>query len=354
MSANQTRARLNDTDAWVVREFQPSDVEGAAALLARRHRAYRKRFPELSDRFEQTEAHTQRLAGLATHGSGAVIQRAGQTVGFLLGFRTMHAPDSVLALSAPSHAIWAGIGSHAVAAGENPATAYHALYAHAAEQWVSAGFFQHIVSVAQGDQDVEDAWFNLGFGRREAFLIRNTAVVDASWPAGVTIRRATEDDIDTVFELIDIVLRAERESPAFIPYVIADVATAQRGSLRQTLANEQTPVFIAVKDGRPVGVNEVKPDPDDLGTLVPDRTVGLSGIATVEDARGSGIGSILLAYTLDWARESGHECCLLSVKTGNRRALAFYRRHGFIARAYDLSRHVDERTAWARPRSKRP
>jgi len=73
------------------------------------------------------------------------------------------------------------------------------------------------------------------------------------------------------------------------------------------------------------------------GTLVGSIHVDASrhgygevGMAVARDWRGRGVGSLLLAAAIEWARERGlHKLCL-SVFAHNEAAIALYRKFGFI------------------------
>lgn len=60
------------------------------------------------------------------------------------------------------------------------------------------------------------------------------------------------------------------------------------------------------------------------GRLLPDGHIGRMAVA--RSARGSGVGSALLAALMDEARRRGHREAVLSAQT---HAVAFYRRHGY-------------------------
>lgn len=66
--------------------------------------------------------------------------------------------------------------------------------------------------------------------------------------------------------------------------------------------------------GRPLGT----------GRLLPDGHIGR--MAVLREARGSGVGSALLAALMREAQRRGHAAAVLSAQT---HAVAFYRRHGY-------------------------
>jgi GNAT superfamily N-acetyltransferase len=67
----------------------------------------------------------------------------------------------------------------------------------------------------------------------------------------------------------------------------------------------------------------------------------------VESMRGTGVGSALVDRMLAWTQEKGYPCCSVEWHTANLSAAFFWERGGFTAVKQALTRHVDERIAWA-------
>ncbi|GEN28250.1 acetyltransferase [Halovibrio variabilis] len=74
--------------------------------------------------------------------------------------------------------------------------------------------------------------------------------------------------------------------------------------------------FLAMLDGQPVGT----------ARLLPDAHIGR--VAVLADARGSGIGVLLMKAAIEAARHAGHSQVALSAQV---HALAFYEQLGFVA-----------------------
>jgi ribosomal protein S18 acetylase RimI-like enzyme len=58
------------------------------------------------------------------------------------------------------------------------------------------------------------------------------------------------------------------------------------------------------------------------------------GIGVVQDYRGIGLGSALMAYALEWAAEQGIEKVSLGVRSSNQRAQVLYHKLGFVQEGY--------------------
>jgi ribosomal protein S18 acetylase RimI-like enzyme len=58
--------------------------------------------------------------------------------------------------------------------------------------------------------------------------------------------------------------------------------------------------------------------------------VATLAVVVAQDRRGGGIGTALLAEAIRWSRAVGVAKLVLSVYPSNRRAIALYRRFGFV------------------------
>ncbi len=75
------------------------------------------------------------------------------------------------------------------------------------------------------------------------------------------------------------------------------------------------------------------------------RHSGEFGMSVRKAYWGLGTGSLMLDTLLDWARGTGIVTKInLRVRTDNQRAIALYRRKGFVRRAPSAGRHVPGRT----------
>lgn len=89
-----------------------------------------------------------------------------------------------------------------------------------------------------------------------------------------------------------------------------------------------TPIGYAV--GRLAGRHDVRPV----------TRADLESIFVVPDRRSDGVGTALVAGFATWAAERGAEELSVTAYAANERAVAFYARHGFVARSVILSRPI--------------
>jgi ribosomal protein S18 acetylase RimI-like enzyme len=94
---------------------------------------------------------------------------------------------------------------------------------------------------------------------------------------------------------------------------------------------EDNVIFVAVVGGEVVGFVDVQlKRPDGEPRMLRHAVSAEIDIAVLRDARGSGIGTDLMAAAEAWAFEHGAEFMTLQVHTGNLDAIRFYQdRHGW-------------------------
>lgn len=129
--------------------------------------------------------------------------------------------------------------------------------------------------------------------------------------SGVEIRPARDDDRRELAELFAAVAE-ERDGIAAEPPVDVDVWAARF---------HLDGMFAAVDGGRIVGTLHIDRTPFGFGEI---------GMFVAADCRDRGVGSALIAAAVDWAREQGLHKLVLGVFPHNDRAIALYRKFGFV------------------------
>ncbi|WP_221584313.1 GNAT family N-acetyltransferase [Microbacterium sp. G2-8] len=140
----------------------------------------------------------------------------------------------------------------------------------------------------------------------------------------ISIRRITADDWR---EFRAIRLRMLEDTPIAYGETLADarIRTDDEWRERAARAGDGYSVALAAVDeaGRWLGVMS--------GVVGEVRGAILVGVFVAPEARGqgSGIADALLSGIIDWARDHG-DSLMLDVHAHNPRAIAFYRRRGFV------------------------
>ncbi|RHM00768.1 GNAT family N-acetyltransferase [Bifidobacterium longum] len=160
----------------------------------------------------------------------------------------------------------------------------------------------------------------------------------------MTIRRATAADIPQIDELLRQVLEVHHAGRPDL--FKGGVKKYTDEELKAILANDQTPVFVAVapsaNDGTDAEHNADPPATDQVlgyafcvfqqhlnsNILTDIKTLYIDDLCVDERSRGHHVGSTLYRYVLDFARQSGCHNVTLNVWACNPKAQAFYERMG--------------------------
>ena len=134
----------------------------------------------------------------------------------------------------------------------------------------------------------------------------------------VTIRPESDDDVEAVLDILESVAAEGRWIGSELPFD----REARGAAHRDVRSHPESSVgFVAEVDGRVIG---------SIGLNLRPYGVVDVGMALLDGYRGRGIGSRLLARGIDWARQAGAHKVALEVWPHNVRAIALYRRAGFV------------------------
>ena len=335
-----------------LRPLDDADVPALAALLAARRAAERTTLPLLNERFAKVASCEAilRVQLAEARCDGVVAERGGRIAGFLLGHRRHVAIDSFEAQYSPPMEASMPVSGHGVVPGEDVEAVYAAMYAYLGERWVDGGYFEHRITMPLADPALHRAWFNLGFGSLYTFCARaSTPLAAPRLDATTEVQRATPSARAEVLRFQDESARFHRVAPIFWPYMERQASAAIEAFTAGALSDESNGIFLARRDGTAVALHLMIAQ-EDWGSRFtqPEGSIYLYEGITSPDARGSGVGTALLAHTLDWAREAGHPYVTLHYATPNPSGGPFWRAHGFVPVEVTLQRRLDERLAWAR------
>ncbi|HEY4227351.1 MAG TPA: GNAT family N-acetyltransferase [Candidatus Limnocylindrales bacterium] len=306
-----------------IEPFALGDLDGAARLLADRHRRHRLVEPLLDPAYETMAGARGAIeTALATDlAGGATARRGGEIVGYMIGQqkdRSTWGPN-----------VWVEAAGHAAT---EPATVRE-LYSVLAGQWVGDGRPNHHVLVPATDVDLVDAWFSLDFGQQQVHAIRELpgasfGVVPRS---ELVIRAQTRDDLDALAALELVLPNHLRSSPVFSTLAVQSLDEA-RAELSDDLDDPKYTWFVAEYQGVVVGAGI------GCGLTVSGSHVGpnrapdagfLAAAAVFPEARGLGAGRALGESVLAWARDAGYASIATDWRSANLEADRAWRGLGF-------------------------
>lgn len=141
--------------------------------------------------------------------------------------------------------------------------------------------------------------------------------------SSLTVRAALPTDVPF---LKDMIWEALMASPTFVNRFGVDTLRQMEDGYWEKWLVSPEPAFVALDPlGNPLGAITVKPN--DAEQPVRGWRIGI-GVAP--SARGQGVGQRLIECSLDFARQAGAEYVSLLVDPANTRAIALYRRVGFV------------------------
>jgi GNAT superfamily N-acetyltransferase len=313
--------------------FAADHLDGAARLLAERHRAHRVVEPGLDPRYEDPAAARGAIDEIlgVDGASGAAAVFGDALVGFLIG-----RPRDV----SWGANTWVEPAGHAVAEPE----LVRDLYAVAAERWVADGLTSHYAMVPATDPALLDAWFRLGFGHQHAHAIREAPDADEApdAPAGLALRLARRDDVDALVRL-ELALPAHQAlSPVFSRLPLPTVEDA-RAEYQADFDDPRFTTFVVERDGEVIGSAIACPlEVSSTHTnLAHSPGAGFLGFASVvPEARGAGAGRLLGEAVLHWARETGRDWVVTDWRVTNLLSSRAWPRLGFRPTFYRLHRAI--------------
>lgn len=253
----------------------------------------------------------------------------------LVGAPAVRRDDSLTAVLHAGDSAVAGFGSALAVSGHECDLAD--LYAALAEEWVRAGTVTHTVYVPAGA--AEAVWFDLSFGRQQAYAVAAVADMPADPPARpVTVAQVGPEALDEVVAFRDIITQHQALSPVF-----SRATEAWYEQLREAwvevLASTETRCFLARREGAPAGF--LLSEDAGPGLLFPPGAIELRAAAVSADVRGGGVGSALAAAFVADARAQGATHAVADWRTTNLLASRFWPRWGFRPVAYRLVRTID-------------
>jgi GNAT superfamily N-acetyltransferase len=144
----------------------------------------------------------------------------------------------------------------------------------------------------------------------------------------VLVRRAAAEDAAAVTELHAFLHRMHTEAhPEIFTVFDPEVSLAR---FERALAEDQALIWIAERDGQPVGYVYAMPlDREATDEVHEEHALLVHALAVDPRVRGAGVGRALMLAAEDYARAAGLACVLLNTWAFNSGAHEFYDRLGY-------------------------
>lgn len=318
--------------------FTATHLDAAAELLARRHEGLMRREPRLPRKYATAMETTALIEALLPRSDGVIAVEDGRVAGYLLSRPDMDWGGRARLIPMEGHAVDSA----------DAVEVYREMYTAASPAWNDAGFFQHAINLAAGDETASSAFFSLSFGQLLSFGLRDVAPLE-NVSKVVRVERAGESHLEDVRRLMVGLGRYNSQSPLFRPFVAqTDTEWARGPAVLEQMADDNCSYWLAYDGDNVVGVMIfTPPDPTEL-MVSPEDAVYLWIAYVQPDARIGGAGKALVDTGLAWARSRGLGHCTVGWFTANITGARFWTARGYTTVMHRLERRIDERIAWAK------
>ncbi|MFP4460588.1 MAG: GNAT family N-acetyltransferase [Thermotogota bacterium] len=286
-------------------------------------------FLPLPGDFEQIIATN--ITTLQKEGSGWAFYQNNQLQGFLAGYK-------MNTLFGKANGIYIPLYGHCIFADDEVQNRkiYQKIYTYASAQWVKEGYLSHTITVYAKNRTDVDAWFWLGFGNRCVDSIKSCEDIK-SLSKNIPIKKATEEDLESIAHLEETNHKYFRSAPLFMP--LEDTPALE--SLKEWFSGENRHLWIAVENGKPVGFMRIQNEGESFISFHKNM-MNITGAYILPEKRGANIATLLLNAVQHWLLQNN--CPLLGVdfESFNIKGASFWNRH-FTPYTFSLSRRIDER-----------
>lgn len=271
-------------------------LDGAAEVLAARHRRHREAETLLGATYEDPAACRDLLATAyaADDASGSVAVDGSRVVGYLLG-----APKG----DSWGQNIWVESAGHAV---EEPGLARE-LYAVAATRWLDEGRPAHYALLPSHDTALVHEWFRLAFGWQHTHAVREPAEAGPV-REGLTVRQPERGEIPVLARLDMALTDHQHLSPCFSGSPL-DVYEERVADWEEDFDNPKFWNVVVEHDGAIVGSAvgcALHVSSSHVGPADPGHAGFLGFAAVFPEARGLGVGRALGEAVSAWALREGY------------------------------------------------
>lgn len=294
-------------------DLDRADLAEVAHLVADQQRVARSTSAVVPDDLAEQGNAARHLATLLDRGfSGKLASQGGAPAGVLLGKST----GTTAELPAAGFAIDPG--------SSDPSQILAELYGELAPDLLDRGAVRHYLSHLNTPW-LQQAVTDLGFGRVSYCAIRpvspTTTAPHADRP--VSVREGEATDLETVARLCLVEVDYRSVPPIYSPPPERPYTLHEQIERHRTVETNGGVHLIASVDGDDVGVLTLEAKGIERG-LCPDDQPFIGETATVEDARGLGVGTALVEAAMQWAAHRDHAGVTVSFQPSNRVSRRFW------------------------------
>ncbi|WP_134684067.1 GNAT family N-acetyltransferase [Brevibacillus migulae] len=323
--------------------FAANMLDEASILLAKQHQKNRKSAPLLPIAYEEPAKAALVLETVwkSAGSMGAAAFHKQKMIGFLIGNVAI---NSIRGRHAWIHPAGAVLDTEA-----DPEL-FRDLYAVVGEIWVKNGIFDHYALLPGNGHTHFDPWLQAGFSYEQTHALMDLEHIKPDvyrQNPKLSIRRAQPEDREILRSFSTLIALAHAGRPVWGVALPEDLPELRDG-YAEILDDSSFHTWIAFLGDTPVGMQayrELREEQPSL--LLPARTIRLTVGSTIEEARGRGVSTTLLAAGLQFAIGQGYRYCETDWRATHLLSSRYWPKQGFQPVAHRLVRKVDPRIVWA-------
>lgn len=322
-------------------EFEEQYISQMASLLAARHRDERQRFSFLHEHFEDVNEAEKRLREEMSkpYMGGIVTLRDDNVIGYLL---FEYRQDAMR-----GRTIYVGYPSFVIHEDEHPRLA-RLMYTEAGAEWVRNGYFEHVLDVPVGNDELilEMLEQSFHFEQRFAALSLERYRAQPGENSLVAMKELVGDEQSALRTMASWNSMHQAKAPAWQP-ITQEALDQERETFEAYEGKEGTRSWVAEQDGVPVAFHLYTPADARHAMTTPSQAAVLVQAATNIELRGQGIGKSIANHSFTQMKKAGYEYIMTDWYTANHLASYFWPKLGFRSYMIRMARTVDARIAWA-------
>ncbi len=212
------------------------------------------------------------------------------------------------------------------------------LYRTLAQDWVSEGVLNHIISYLPNNHSIQEQLYTLGFGLLVIDAIRSMELISTDpLKSGFLVRSMTAEDHHEILQIEVNFCSYLQSSPTFLQSSPSDQSSPLSdfiSDIHQTFVVEYQGKIIAAIRGNLGNSN--------FDLLSHPQTIAINFAFTNPEFRGYGLGTHLVNEILKWGRAHQATRCTVDFESANIIANRFWLTH-FTPIAYSAIRKIDSR-----------
>lgn len=322
-------------------DFDTQYIPQMAELLAARHQEERQRFPFLQERFtQQAEAEQRLLEEMEKpYTGGLVTLRDEDVIGYLL---YQYRADETR-----GRTVYVGYPCFVIHEDEHPRLA-RLMYTEAGAEWVRNGYFEHVLDVPVGNDELilEMLEQSFHFEERFAALSLERYRAQPGENSLVTVKELAGEEQSMLRTMAPWNSMHQAKAPAWKP-ITQEALDQERAVFESYEGKEGTRSWIAEQDGVPVAFHLYTPADSRHAMTTPEQAAVLVQAATNIELRGQGIGKSIANHSFTQMKKAGYDYILTDWQTANHLASYFWPKLGFRSYMIRMARTIDSRIAWA-------